>query len=89
MKHGHDIECWARSQIASSKSDARKKRLADLLKEVKSADPNRYPAGSPQHTLALYRGKDAMKHAMGLGYEPPEQALAEFGLHVAELGLGL
>ena len=89
MKHGHDIEAWARSQMTGAKGDSRRKKLELLLSEVKAADPNRYPAGSPQHTLALYRGKDALKHAMGLGYEPPEQALAELGLHVVELGLGL
>lgn len=93
--NGKDIDAWAASRMAEMggrddpKSQARKKGLETLRKELQKADPNRFPPGSAQHTLALYEQKAAFKHARTLGYEPPEEVAMELGAHALEMGLGL
>lgn len=89
MKHGQAIDLWAQQQFAATKDEDRKKKLQKLREEIRLADANRYPAGSPQHTLALFHQKSAMKNALSLGYEPPEKALAEIGVHALDIGLGV
>ncbi|QFX96677.1 hypothetical protein [Acidithiobacillus thiooxidans] len=96
-----DIDVWAASEIAGlqdccrlqdrgdERAQSRIKRLQGLRAELRRADPCRFPPGSVQHTLALYEQRTAMKHALALGYEPPERALLEIGAHTLELGLGL
>lgn len=93
--NAHDIDLWARDQMAGlpekgrNRSDNRREQLVQLRKDLRKHDPNRFPAGSPQYTLALFERKAAMKKAVSLGYEPPEEVAIELGIHALELGLGI
>lgn len=91
--NAHDVDVWAKGQMAdladSGKQSARHQQLLELRKNLRKSDPNRYPVGSPQHTLALFERKDALKKALSLGYVPPEEVALEVGMHAMELGLGI
>lgn len=93
--NAHDIDVWAREQVAGlsekdrNRSDNRREQLLQLRKDLRQSDPNRFPAGSPQYTLALFERKAAMKRAVSLGYAPPEEIALELGIHALELGLGI
>lgn len=93
--NAHDVDVWAREQMIAADSKGgknatdRKQKLLQLRKDLRKADPNRFPVGSPQHTLACFDRKAAMKRAFSLGYVPPEEVALELGIHAMELGLGL
>jgi len=90
MKHGSEIEQWVLNELGWTKQESRREQLQKLLADLhKHPDSASLPVGSTERLIARSHEKTVTQRAMDLGYEPPEQAIKEMGLHVVELGLGL
>jgi len=91
MKHGQALEQWALASLDRSRDEAKRERLKKLLTELhRRPDSQSLPVGSSQRLLAETHERQVMEQAIHLGYQPPEQAVRDLGLHLGlELGLGL
>jgi hypothetical protein len=91
MRHGQALEQWATTDLGRTRDEARRERLKKLLTEMhRHPDSTTLPVGSPQRLLVESHERRVMEKAMLLGYEPPEQALRDLGIHLGlELGMGL
>ena len=91
MKHGQALEQWALADLSRVKDEPRRERLKKLLAELhRHPDSHTLPVGSVQRQLVESHERRVMEHAMQLGYEPPEKAIQDLGIHLGlELGLGL
>ncbi len=91
MKHGRTLEQWALADLGRAKDESRRERLKKLLAELhRHPDSHTLPVGSAQRQLVESHERRVMEHAMHLGYEPPEKAIQDLGIHLGlELGLGL
>lgn len=86
-----DIQDWLAAEMpkASSRRKAELERLAAHLKRQESeVSPAALPPGF-QRQLARQRERRVMREAMRYGYEPPEEVMAQLGLHLAEQSLGI
>jgi hypothetical protein len=91
MRHGQALEQWALADLGRTRDEARRERLKKLLADIhRHPESTTLPVGSPQRLLVESKERQLMETAMLLGYEPPEQALRDLGIHLGlELGLGL
>ena len=91
MKHGQALEQWALADLNHSRNEARRERLKKLLADLhRHPDSGVLPVGSAQRLMVESHERRVLQDATHLGYEPPEQAIKDLGIHLGlELGLGL